>query len=200
MKALAFAFLGFGMIAGLSTAPASAKVHYPQPQLAAGDSNEEESEEDSEASKPTKVGEGLKKCQYHTDVRPRAAEVYFVFRARRDDGEGGILTINKVYKKMLRDKSVEVVMICEDMDASDIKEWVKKEKILFSIIPHNKVSQELPFPYKRSNTDLLPILVVMDAEGKKIDQGSGSVAIGMIGKWKKLVRQYKMKKARAGKI
>ena len=199
MKALALALLGLGMLAGLATAPASAKVHYPQ-NTAAADASDSEESEDAEPAKPTKVGEGLKKCQYLTDRRPRAAEVYFVFHARRDNGEGGILTINKTYKKMLRDKSVEVVMICEDQDASDIKEWVNKEKVLFSIIPYNKVSQELPFPYKRSNTDLLPILVVMDAEGKKIDQASGSVAVAMVGKWKKIVRQYKAKKARAGRI
>lgn len=204
MKALAITLLSLGMLAGFTTAPASAKVHYPQKNLAAEDTDKEASEEeDSEAAKPTKVGEGLKKCAYHTNVRPRAAEVYFVFRARRDDGEGGILTINKTYKKMLHDKMVEVVMICEDMDSSDIKEWVAKEKVLFPIIPYNKVAQDLPFPYKRSstgNTDLLPILVVMDAEGKKIDQASGSEAIAMIGKWKKIMRHYKVKKARAGRI
>ena len=200
MKALALALLGIGMLAGPATAPASAKVHYPQNNLAADNSNKEESEDDGISAKPTKVGEALKKCGYLTDVRPRAAEVYFVFHARRDNGEGGILTINKVYKKMLHDNSAEVVMICEDQDVSDIKEWVKKEKVLFSIIPYNKVSQELPFPYKRNNTDLLPMLVVMDADGKKIDQASGSEAIAMIGKWKKIMRHYKVKKARAGRI
>ncbi len=203
MKALAITLLSLGMLAGFTTAPASAKVHYPQKNLAAEDTDTETSEEDTEAAKPTKVGEGLKKCSYHTDARPRPAEVYFVFRARRDDGESGILSINKTYKKMLHDKTVEVVMICEDMDSSDIKEWVAKEKVHFPIIPYNKVAQDLPFPYKRSstgNTDLLPILVVMDAEGKKIDQASGSAAIAMFGKWKKIMRHYKAKKARANRI
>ena len=202
MKALAITLLGLGMLAGPAVSPAFAKVHYPQGNLAAEDSDQKESEEDSEAAKPTKVGEALKKCQYHTDVRPRAAEVYFIFRARRDDGEGGILAINKTYKKMLHDRTVEVVMICEDQDSSDIKEWVEKKKVLFAIIPYNKVFQELPFPFKRSNgnTDSQPFLVVMDANGKKIDQASGSGAIEMIGKWKKQVRQYKIKKARAGRF
>ena len=199
MKALALTLLGLGMLAGPATAPAFAKVHYPQGNLAAEDSDKEDAEDD--APKTSKVAEALKKCGYLTDVRPRAAEVYFIFHARRDDGESGILAINKTYKKMLRDKTVEVVMVSEDQDTTDMKEWTVKEKVLFSIMSYNKVSQELPYPYKRPANSSLPILVVMDSNGKKIDQATGpGEVLTMFNKWKKMVHKHKAKKAKAGRI
>lgn len=199
MKALAITLLGLGMLAGPAVSPAFAKVHYPQGNLAAEDSDKEDA--DDESAKPTKVGEALKKCGYLTDVRPRAAEVYFVFHARKDSEEGDILAINKVYKKMLRDKTVEVVMISEDQDTSDMKEWTVKEKVLFAIMSYQKVSQELPFPYKRPANSTLPALVVMDSNGKKIDQATGpGEVIPMFNKWKKAVHKYKAKKAKAGRF
>ncbi len=206
MKALAITLLGLGMLAGPAVAPAFAKVHYHQGNLAAEDSDSEDSDSkdadaDAESIKPSKVAEALKKCGYLTDVRPRNAEIYFVFHARKDSEEGDLLSINKTYKKMLRDKSVEVVMISEDQDTSDMKEWTVKEKVLFSIISYTKVSQDLPFPYKRPANSTLPALVVMDSNGKKIDQATGpGETLTMFNKWKKVVRKYKMKKAKAGKF
>ena len=126
MKALAITLLGLGMLAGPAVTTAFAKVHYHQGNLAAEDSDSEDSDSkdaDAESIKPSKVAEALKKCGYLTDVRPRNAEIYFVFHARKDSEEGDILSINKTYKKMLRDKSVEVVMISEDQDTSDMKEF-----------------------------------------------------------------------------
>ena len=199
MKALAITLLGLAMLAGPAMTPAFAKVHYPQGNLAAEDSDKGDS--DAESAKPTKVGEALKKCGYLTDVRPRAAEVYFIFHARKDSEEGDILTINKTYKKMLRDKTVEVVMVSEDQDTTDMKEWTVKEKVLFAIMSYQKVSQELPYPYKRPANSSLPVLVVMDANGKKIDQATGpGEVLTMFNKWKKMVHKYKAKKAKAGKF
>ncbi|MCQ2371020.1 MAG: hypothetical protein MJ058_03065 [Akkermansia sp.] len=199
MKALAITLLGLAMLAGPAMTPAFAKVHYPQGNLAAEDSDKEDS--DAESAKPTKVGEALKKCGYLTDVRPRAAEVYFIFHARKDSEEGDILAINKTYKKMLRDKTVEVVMVSEDQDTTDMKEWTVKEKVLFAIMSYQKVSQELPYPYKRPANSSLPVLVVMDANGKKIDQATGpGEVLTMFNKWKKMVHKYKAKKAKAGKF
>lgn len=199
MKALAITLLGLAMLAGPAMTPAFAKVHYPQGNLAAEDSDKEDS--DAESAKPTKVGEALKKCGYLTDVRPRAAEVYFIFHARKDSEEGDILAINKTYKKMLRDKTVEVVMVSEDQDTTDMKEWSVKEKVLFAIMSYQKVSQELPYPYKRPANSSLPVLVVMDANGKKIDQATGpGEVLTMFNKWKKMVHKYKAKKAKAGKF
>ena len=199
MKALAITLLGLGMLAGPAVSPAFAKVHYPQGNLAAEDSDKEDAEDD--ALKTSKVAEALKKCGYLTDVRPRAAEVYFVFHARKDSEAGDILTINKVYKNMLRDKTVEVVMVSEDQDTTDMKEWTVKEKVLFAIMSYQKVSQELPYPYKRPANSSLPVLVVMDANGKKIDQATGpGEVLTMFNKWKKMVHKYKAKKAKAGKF
>lgn len=125
----------------------------------------------------------------------KKASVFFVYKSRSTCGicVAELPMINKAYKEM-KGKGAEIVMYNIDADDATAKSWASKGKIKFPMIGP-KDHRGLPFPYTQGG--LLPYLVVLDAEGNKLDEAGGDKVAAMMANWKTYVT--KVKKQKKGK-
>ena len=122
----------------------------------------------------------------------KKASVFFVYKSRSTCGicVAELPMINKAYKEM-KGKGAEIVMYNIDADDATAKSWATKGKIKFPMIGP-KDHRGLPFPYTRGG--LLPYLVVLDAEGNKLDEAGGDKVAAMMANWKTYVTKMKKQK------
>ncbi|MDO5450520.1 MAG: hypothetical protein Q4F30_06495 [Akkermansia sp.] len=204
MKKLALSLLGLSLLAGLCSAPALAQGNKPTPSNQQGGDFNDDSDAAPEdgAKEKSKVAQALEKCGWVTDERPREAQVYFIIRGSMQNDGAMVKKLADIRKKSGRGKNVEIeiIYICLDRDYDETKDWMKDEKVKLPVMQADKVNTDLPWPYKQTNSDVHPMMVAMDGKGKKVDQACGGAVLNMVSKWKKTVRQYKAKKARAGKF
>lgn len=180
--------------------PTPAPAPAPTPNQPSG---QDQGDDAADTASDNKMAECLKKCKYLTESRPREAELYFIIKGspNGDVSCGALKAISHAYKQIQKSKDVEVILVNIDsqLEADDLREWVKDNKVKFPVVNYD-LPQDFPFPFKRGNADSYPLMVAVDAKGKRVDQANGSEVGEMVSKWKKVYRKYKVKHARAGKI
>lgn len=115
------------------------------------------------------------------------AKVYFIYQSRSTCGicVAEIPAILKSYEEM-KGRGAEIVMLNIDKDLATAEAWVKKANITFPVVAP-KDHQNIPFPYSwGEGTNLLPIMVALDAHGNKLGQANGGEVPNFLKSWRVL--------------
>ena len=120
------------------------------------------------------------------------AKLYFLYKSRSTCAicVAAAPQIIKIQKSM-RGKGAELVMLNIDEDVKTAAKWAKQAKMKFPIVaPEDEAA--LPFPYvvETQSQTTLPLMVVVDAEGRRIDQANGADVPEFLKNWKKMLKAY----------
>ena len=124
------------------------------------------------------------------------AKIYFVYQSRSTCGicVAEAPTLVKEYKKMKR-KGCEMVMLNVDQTPEAAAKWVKSAKMDFPVI-HPSVSMSCGIPWEYTGRGLLPCMVAMTPDGKKLGEAGGPDVSEFVKDWKKLLRDIQKQEAK----
>lgn len=100
--------------------------------------------------------------------------------------------LGKIYREM-KGKEAELILLSKDAPSHALK-WAKNCGLRCPILPAGKRSDKLPFPY--TGEHLPPMLVALDAEGRKLAEANAERIILLLHDWKKLVHDIEREKER----
>ena len=122
------------------------------------------------------------------------ARVYYLLSASgkdevmREYGAG----IAKLYREM-KGKGAELIWLSKDPEASVLK-WAKKVGLRCPVLPDGKRSAKLPFPYGGEN--IPPLLVVLDAQGRKLGEANYLAVLTMLSEWRRQLAEIEREEKR----
>lgn len=139
----------------------------------------------------------LKDAKLVNKAKPNLkAKIYFVYQSRSTCGicvrEAPILV--KEYKKMKR-KGCEMVMLNLDASPEKAADWVKRSKMEFPVISP-AISMRCGMPWDYTGRPLLPCMVAMTPDGRKLGEASGPDVSEFVKDWKKLLNELRKEEAK----
>ena len=144
---------------------------------------------------PPLVPAELKKAALISSTKANTgAKIYYLFSASRSDSacvEYGA-AIAKLYNEM-RGKGAELILLSKDSPADALK-WAKSVGLKCPILPANKRSAKLPFPY--TGLHIPPYLVALDAQGLKLAESNGESILALLRDWRSLLADYEREQKR----
>lgn len=154
-------------------------------------------QEEAEAETLATIPAILKDAKLVNKAKPNLkAKIYFVYQSRSTCGicVSEAPTLVKEYKKMKR-KGCEMVMLNIDSSPEKAAEWVKKSKMEFPVIsPAESMSCGMPWEYE--GRPLLPCMVAMTPDGKKLGEAGGPNVSDFVKDWKKLLNELRKEEAK----
>ena len=153
----------------------------------------EEAEEETLAAIPAI----LKEAKLVNKAKPNLkAKIYFVYQSRSTCGicVSEAPTLVKEYKKMKR-KGCEMVMLNIDATPEKAAEWAKRSKMEFPVISP-AVSMSCGMPWEYEGRPLLPCMVAMTPDGKKLGEAGGPDVSEFVKDWKKLLNELRKEEAK----